>query len=147
MITFNIDDKDAFIKLLDCWQDKSQQWGIWAAGKQFADTGMLQTIKAIEKEFHNSVKGNAKASKKYLWEVIEHSGLAEKLEKHEGKYTLTEVYQDTLDEYLSRCFNWNWWILIQYLCPVGQPFNWNKEQKERLDDSRKTKIIILTTNG
>ena len=62
------------------------------------------TIKAIEKKFHNSMKGKDKASKKYLWEVIEHSGLAEKSKKHEGKYTLTEVYQDTLDEYLSRSF-------------------------------------------
>ena len=33
VITFDIDNKDAFLKLLDWWQDKSQQWGIWAAGK------------------------------------------------------------------------------------------------------------------
>ena len=65
---------------------------------------MLQTIKAIKKEFHNSMKGNAKASKKYIWDVIEHSGLDEKLEEHEEKYTLTKVYQDTLDEYLSPSF-------------------------------------------
>ena len=51
------------------------------------------------------MKGDAKASKKYLWEVIEHSGLAEKSEEHERKYTLTEVYRDTLDEYLTRSFN------------------------------------------
>ena len=51
------------------------------------------------------MKGNAKASKKYLWEVIEYSGLAEKLEEHEGKYTLTEVCCDNLDKYLGKSFN------------------------------------------
>ena len=66
---------------------------------------MLQTINAIEKEFHNAMKGKDKNSKKYLWDVIEHSGLAVKLEAHEGKYTLTKVYRDTLDEYLSQSFN------------------------------------------
>ena len=65
---------------------------------------MLCTKKAIEKEFHKSIKGENKKSKKYLWDVIEHSGLAKKSEKHEGKYILTEIYQDTLDEYLSPSF-------------------------------------------
>ena len=47
------------------------------------------------------MKGEDKKSKKYLWDVIEHSGLAVKLEEHEGKYTLTKVYCNTLNEYLS----------------------------------------------
>ena len=51
------------------------------------------------------MKGDAKASKKYLWDVIEHSGLAEKPEEHEGKYTLTEIYHDNLDKYLGKNFN------------------------------------------
>ena len=100
---------------------------------------MLQTIKAIKKEFHNSMKGDAKASKKYLWDVIEHSGLAEKSKKHEGKYTLTEVYCDNLDKYLGKSFNWNRLTLIQYLCPAGRPLNLNKEGKERSDNSLKQK--------
>ena len=66
---------------------------------------MLHTIKAIKKEFHNSMKGKDKASKKYQWDVIEHSGLAEKLDKHEGKYTLTEVYRDNLNKYLGKSFD------------------------------------------
>ena len=105
MIVFNIKDEDAFHKLLDWWQDRSQKWEIRAARGQFADTVMLCTIKAIKKEFHNSMKGKDKASKKYLWDVIEHSGLAEKSKKHEGKYTLTEVYRDNLDKYLGKSFD------------------------------------------
>ena len=73
--------------------------------EQFSDTVMLRTTKAIEKEFHNSMKGEDKASKKYLWDVIEHSGLVEKSKKHEGKYTLTEVYRDNLDKYLGKSFD------------------------------------------
>ena len=65
---------------------------------------MLCTEKAIENEVHNLMKGEDKKSKRYLWDVIEHSGLAVKLEEHEGKYTLTKVYQDTLDKYLSPSF-------------------------------------------
>ena len=91
------------------------------------------------------MKGKDKASKKYLWEVIEHSGLAEKSEEHEGKYTLTEVYCDNLDKYLEKSFNWICTV-IQYLSPVGQSLNWNKEWKERLDDSLKTEITLLTTD-
>ena len=100
----NDKDGDAFDELSDWWQEKSQSWGIRAARGRFSDTVMLRTKKAIEKEFHNSIKGENKKSKKYLWDVIEHSGLAKKLEDHEGKYILTEIYQDTLDEYLSPSF-------------------------------------------
>ena len=146
MIIFDAKDEDAFNKLLDWWQGKSQKWGIWAVRGQFSNTVMLCTTKAIEKEFHNSMKGEDKTSKKYLWDVIEHSGLAEKSKKHEGKYTLTEVYCDNLDKYLGKIFDWNWCTVIQYLCPAGQPLNWNKGQKERLDDSLETKITLLTTN-
>ena len=71
---------------------------------QFSDNIMLCTAKAIENKFHNLMKGKDKKSKKYLWDVIEHSGLAVKSEEHEGKYNLTKVYQDTLDEYLSPSF-------------------------------------------
>ena len=98
-------DEDAFNKLSDWWQEKSKVWGIQAVRGRFSDNVMLRTKKAIEKEFHKSMKEEDKKSKKYLWDVIEHSGLAVKLEEHEGKYTLTEVYQDTLDEYLSPSFN------------------------------------------
>ena len=97
-------NKDSFNELLDWWQEKSQKWGIQAVRGQFFDTVMLRTTKAIEKEFHNSMKGEDKKSKKYLWDVIEHSGLAVKLEVHEGKYTLTKVYCDNLDKYLSPSF-------------------------------------------
>ena len=62
---------------------------------------MFRTKKAIDNDFNKSMRGEDKESKKYLWEFIEHSGLAKKSEKHEGKYTLTEVFRDTLDEYLS----------------------------------------------
>ena len=105
MIVFNIKDEDAFHKLLDWWQEKSQKWGIQAARGKFSHTVMLCTIKAIKKEFHNAMKGKDKKSKKYLWDVIEHSGLAEKSKKHEGKYTLTEVYRDNLNKYLGKSFN------------------------------------------
>ena len=98
-------NKDAFDELLDWWQEKSQKWGIRAARGKFSDTVMLHTIKGIKKEFHNSMKGEDKKSKKYLWDVIEHSGLAEKLDKHKGKYTLIEVYCDNLDKYLGKSFN------------------------------------------
>ena len=97
-------NEDAFNELLDWWQEKSQKWGMQAVRGQFSDTVMLCTKKAIENELHNLMKGKDKKSKKYLWDVIEHSGLAVKLEEHEGKYTLTEIYQDTLDEYLSPSF-------------------------------------------
>ena len=72
---------------------------------KFANAVMLCTIKAIKKEFHNSMKGEDKASKKYLWDVIEHSGLAKKSAEDEGKYTLTEVYRDNLDKYLGKSFD------------------------------------------
>ena len=104
VIVINIKDDVAFHKLLDWWQDRSQKWGIRAARGKFSNTVMLCTIKAIEKEFHKSVKGEDKKSKKYLWEVIEHSGLAKKLEEHEGKYIITEVYKDILEEYRSPSF-------------------------------------------
>ena len=97
-------DEDAFNKLSNWWQEKSKVWGIRAVRGQFSNTVMLRTKKAIKKEFHKSIKGEDKKSKKYLWNIIEHSGLAKKLEKHEGKYILTEIYQDTLDEYLSPSF-------------------------------------------
>ena len=105
VIVFNLKDEDAFNKLLDWWQERSRKWGIRAARGKFANTVMLCTTKAIEKEFHNAMKGKDKNSKKYLWDVIEHSDLAVKLEVHEGKYTLTKVYCNTLDEYLSPSFN------------------------------------------
>ena len=101
-IVFDSKDEDASDKLLDWWQEKSQKWGIRAARGKFANTVMLCTTKAIEKEFHNAIKGKDKTSKKYLWDVIKHSGLAEKSEKHEGKYTLIEVFRDTLDKYLGK---------------------------------------------
>ena len=101
---FDDKDKDAFNELSDWWQEKSKVWGIRAVRGKFSDTVMLCTKKAIEKEFHKSIKGENKKSKKYLWDVIEHSGLAKKSEKHEGKYILTEIYQDTLDKYLSPSF-------------------------------------------
>ena len=90
----NFDEKeeDAFNKLSNWWQEKSKSWGIRAVRGQFSDTIMLCTKKAIEKEFHKSIKGEDKKSKKYLWDVIEHSSLAKKSEKHEGKYILTEIY-------------------------------------------------------
>ena len=100
----NDKDGDAFDELSEWWKEKSQTWGIRAARGRFSDTVMLRTMKAIEKEFHNLIKGENKKSKKYLWDVIEHSGLAKKSEDHEGKYILTEIYQDTLDEYLSPSF-------------------------------------------
>ena len=100
----NDKDGEAFDKLSDWWQEKSKDWGLRAVRGRFSDKVMLRTKKAIEKEFHKSIKGENKKSKKYLWAVIEHSGLAKKLEKHEGKYILTEIYQDTLDEYLSPSF-------------------------------------------
>ena len=101
---FDEKDKDAFNELSGWWQEKSKSWGIRAVRGQFSDTVMLRTKKAIKKEFHKSMKGEDKKSKKYLWDVIEHSDLAKKSEKHEGKYTLTEIYQDTLDKYLSPGF-------------------------------------------
>ena len=101
---FDSEDEDAFNELSDWWKEKSKKWGIRAVRGQFSDNVMLCTKKAIEKEFHKSVKGEDKKSKKYLWEVIEHSGLAKKSDDHEGKYTLTEVYQDILEEYRSPSF-------------------------------------------
>ena len=100
----NDKDGDAFDELSDWWQEKSKDWGLRAVRGRFSDKVMLRTKKAIEKEFHKSIKGENKKSKKYLWAVIEHSGLAKKSEEHEGKYILTEFYQDNLEEYLSRSF-------------------------------------------
>ena len=97
-------DEDAFNELSDWWQEESKLWGIRAVRGRFSDNVMLCTKKAIEKAFHKSIKGENKKSKKYLWDLIEHSGFAKKSEKHEGKYILTEIYQDTLDEYLSPSF-------------------------------------------
>ena len=48
VIVLDIKDDNAFHKLLDWWQDRSQNWEIRAARGQFADTVMLCTIKAIE---------------------------------------------------------------------------------------------------
>ena len=101
---FDAKDEGAFNTLSDWWQEKSQKLGIQAVRGQFSNTVMLPTTKAIENKFHNLMKGEDKKSKKYLWDVIEHSGLAKKLEEHEGKYILTEVYQDILEEYCSPSF-------------------------------------------
>ena len=105
VIVIDIKDDVAFHKLLNWWQDRSQKWGIQAVRGKFANTIMLCTIKAIEKEFHNLMKGKDKVSKKYLWDIIEHSSLAEKSEEHEGKWTLTEVYRDNLDKYPGKSSN------------------------------------------
>ena len=68
----NFDDKneDAFNKLSNWWQEKSQKWGIRAVRGQFSNTVMLRTKKAIENKFHTSMKGEDKKSKKYLWDII-----------------------------------------------------------------------------
>ena len=81
---FNDKEEDTLNKLSDWWQEKSQTWGIRAVGGEFSNTVMLRTKKAIKNEFHKSMKGEDKKSKKYLREFIEHSGLAKKLEEHEG---------------------------------------------------------------
>lgn len=63
---------------------------------------MIQTTVAIEKAFYNAIKTDAVTLKKYLCDVIERSGLVEKIK---GKYTLTEIYHNILDKYFGPSYD------------------------------------------